>query len=95
MERLATRIPAGIPGRAAYNLKDLLVEIVLSKWFRADAMEDDESRFAEVALEDAGAKRLLTPEELARKTAALTGFSVGTAYPHPLLAPVRTRSPTR
>ena len=41
--RLARWIPARLPGRPAYNLKDLLVEMVLSKWFRADAVEDEES----------------------------------------------------
>ena len=56
----------------AYNLKDLLVEIVLSEWFRADAVEDADP-VRRVALREAGARRLLTPEELARKTLALTG----------------------
>ena len=60
-------------GARAYNLKDLLVEIVLSKWFRADALEDTDP-VRQVALRDAGAKRLLTPEELARKTVSLTGI---------------------
>ena len=59
-----------------YNLKDLLTEIVLSKWFRAD-MVTDADPVRRVALHDAGAKRLLTPEELDRKTAALTGVRWG------------------
>ena len=72
VSRLANGFRRGFRGRAAYNLKDLLVEIVLSKWFRADAVEDtDPVRL--VALRDAGARRLLTPEELADKTAAITG----------------------
>ena len=74
--RLATGFRHGFHGGAAYNLKDLLVEIVLSRWFRADALEDGDP-VRRIALEDAGARRLLTPEELARKTAALTGFSWG------------------
>ena len=70
--RLTGGFRDGFHGGAAYNLKDLLVEIILSKWFRADAVSDaDPVRRA--ALRDAGARRLLTPEELARKTAALTG----------------------
>ena len=70
--RLANGFRRGFQGGTAYNLKDLLVEIVLSKWFRADAIEDaNPVRY--VALRDAGARRLLTPEELAHKTAALTG----------------------
>ena len=77
MERLASGFRDGFPGSPyTYNLKDLLVEIVLSKWFRADAITD-RSPVRRVALRDAGAWRLLTPEELSRKTAAVTGFQWG------------------
>ena len=76
VERLARGFRSGFHGRSAYNLKDLLVEIVLSKWFRADAVEDADP-VRQVALRDAGARRLLTPEELSRKTAALTGVEWG------------------
>ena len=69
---LAEGFRRGFHGRSRYNLKDLLVEIVLSEWFRADA-DDDGDPVRRIALGDAGAKRLLTPEELARKTAAVTG----------------------
>ena len=74
--RLANGFRRGFRGRSTYNLKDLLVEIVLSKWFRADAVEDA-NPVRRVALRDAGARRLLTPEELARKTVAVTGFQWG------------------
>ena len=74
--RLANGFRRGFKGRSAYNLKDLLVEIVLSKWFRAAAVEDADP-VRSVALRDAGARRLLTPEELDRKTAAITGFKWG------------------
>ena len=74
--RLANGFRRGFRGRATYNLKDLLVEMVLSSWFRADAVEDDHP-VRSVALRDAGARRLLTPEELDRKTAALTGLRWG------------------
>ena len=75
--RLAEGFREGFPGSPyTYNLKDLLAEITLSKWFRADAVTDaDPVRL--VALHDAGARRLLTPEELARKTAAITGVQWG------------------
>ena len=73
VERLAAGFRAGISDGEPYNLKDLLTEIVLSKWFRASSLTDDEPVRAE-ALSAAGAKRLLTPEELSRKTLALTGF---------------------
>ena len=75
--RLASGFRGGFPGSPyTYNLKDLLVEIVLSKWFRADVLTDADS-VRRVALRDAGAWRLLTPEELSRKTAAVTGFQWG------------------
>ena len=76
VQRLANSFREGFQGRAVYNVKDLLVEIVLSKWFRADAMEDSDP-VRQRALHDAGGRRLLTPEELARKTAALTGVQWG------------------
>ncbi len=70
--RLAGGFRRGFQGRAAYDLKDLLAEIVLSKWFRAESVSDAHP-VRSVALRDAGARRLLTPEELARKTLALAG----------------------
>ena len=76
VRRLAEGFRQGFRFGAAYNLKDLLVEMVLSKWFRADALGDGDTVRA-VALRDAGARRLLTPEELANKTAALTGSQWG------------------
>ena len=72
VERLADGFRRGFHGGPAYNLKDLLVEMVLTKWFRADAVEDADP-VRRIALRDAGARRLLTPEELAHKTDALTG----------------------
>ena len=70
--RLADGFRRGFHGGAAYNLKDLLAEIVLTKWFRADAVTDADP-VRRTALHDAGARRLLTPEELERKTRALMG----------------------
>ena len=76
VERLANAFRRGFDGRPAYRLDDLLAAIVLSSWFRAEtATDNDPVRVA--ALTQAGAKRLLTPEELARKTLALTGFQLG------------------
>ena len=77
VERLANGFQDGFQGSPyTYNLKDLLTEIVLSEWFRADAVTDSDP-VRRVALQNAGARRLLTPEELDRKTAALTGFQWG------------------
>ena len=76
VRRLASAFRSGTVGGRAYNLKDLLAEIVLSPWFRAEsASETDPVRTA--ALRDAGAERLLTPEELLQKTEAITGYSWG------------------
>ena len=74
--RLAAGFRRGFRGGRAHNLKDLLVEIVLSEWFRADALTDTDP-VRRAALHDAGARRLLTPAELARKTAAVTGVQWG------------------
>ena len=75
--RLTDGFRRGFPGSPyTYNLKDLLVEIVSSKWFRVNAVTDADP-VRRVALRDAGARRLLTPEELARKTLAVTGFQWG------------------
>ena len=73
------RIPERFPGqfRTHTTSRTCWSEIVLSKWFRAD-MVTDADPVRRVALHDAGARRLLTPEELDRKTAALTGCPVGT-----------------
>ena len=76
VERLARGFRGGFSSRRRHNLKDLLVELVLSKWFRADTVEDTDA-VRRVALRDAGARRLLTPEELDRKTAAVTGYQWG------------------
>ena len=77
VERLADGFRNRFPGSFyTYNLKDLLTEIVLSKWFRADMVTDTDP-VRRVALHDAGTRRLLTPEELDRKTAALTGVRWG------------------
>ena len=83
VKRLARGFRRGFGDGLPYNLKDLLVEIALSRWFRAQALTDDDP-VRLTALRAAGARRLLTPEELARKTLALTGFQWG-----------RTRAGTR
>ena len=69
-----------------YNLKDLLVELALSRWFRATSVEGDNPVRA-AALRGVGASRLLTPDELTRKTLALTGFRWGRERPREWHAP--------
>ena len=81
VERLAAAFRTGIAVGAPYNLKDLLVEIVLSPWFRAEALADDNPVQA-AALRIAGVERRLTPEELAWKTEAITGYGWGREITH-------------
>ena len=76
VERLAEAFRTGIADREPYNLKDLLAEIMLSPWFRAETISDD-NPVRTAALRLAGVERLLTPEELAWKTQAITGYVWG------------------
>ena len=78
VKRLAYGFGSGFNGGARYNLKDLLVEIVRSRWFRAESVSDNDAVRA-TALAGVGARRLLTPEELDNKTRAITGFQWGGA----------------
>jgi hypothetical protein len=68
---------AGFGDGQAFNLKDLLVEMIMSDWFRAADTTADLDESAQTRLEDAGIPRLLTPEQLARKTRAVTGLVWG------------------
>ena len=81
VERLAAAFRTGISGGASYNLKDLLVEIALSPWFRAESLTGD-NPVRSAALRIAGVERLLTPEELAWKTQAITGYGWGREITH-------------
>lgn len=73
---LGSEFRSGIRGGAPFDLKDLLVELVLTPWFRASSVGDADP-IRDVALKDAGSERLLTPEQLSRKTLALTGYQWG------------------
>ena len=82
VSRLAGRLRNGINGGRPYILKNLLTDLVLSRWFRVGTAVDDDPIRRE-ALRDAGVERLLTPEELSRKTAAVTGVEWGRLRPDP------------
>jgi len=61
-------------GFGRFNVKDLLVELVMSKWFRAKGVDPSVGdRSAE--LESLGSYHLLTPEQLSRKMEATLGRS--------------------
>ena len=79
VERIASAFRNGIAGGEPYNAKDLLAEIALSPWFRAESLTvEDPARKA--ALRDAGMGRLLFPEELDRKTEAVSGYVWGRRF---------------
>ena len=83
--RLALGFRLGYGRRSPYNLKDLLVEMVLSKWFRSEAvLVADPVRSA--ALHDAGARRLLTPGGTVSEDRRPHGFRMGAPHSHELLA---------
>jgi hypothetical protein len=64
--------------QSGMNLKDLLVDMMMTPWFRASSI--DESKVTDSLLQahelaNLGNEVLLTPERLQRKTAAITGFN--------------------
>ncbi len=77
---LAQSFQTGFNGGAQYNLKDLLTEMIMSNWFRANGSSVALTEARQTALEGVGSGRLLTPFELEKKTAELTGFVWG-EYP--------------
>ena len=82
VDSLAQSFRDGFGEGQPYNVKDLLAEIALSPWFRAESVTGDDQDRA-LALRDAGVARLLSPEELAAKTEALTGFVWGRRFQKP------------
>lgn len=77
IESLAEGFRTGFNGGQSYDLKDLLVELIMSDWFRATATTEPLDEGRTVQLEGVGTDRLLTPEELEAKTRALIGFAWG------------------
>ena len=76
VKRLAEAFRQGIAGGKPFNVRDLLAEIALSPWFRAESVGDGDP-VRDAALANAGVERLLTPEELEIKTEAITGYVWG------------------
>lgn len=77
IESLAEGFRTGFNGGQSYDLKDLLVELIMSDWFRATATTEPLDEDRTVQLEGIGTDRLLTPEELEAKTRSLIGFAWG------------------
>jgi len=62
-------------GNGAYNAKDLLVDLVTSKWFTAEKVAATATAAQKAALADVGGQALLNPAALNRKLLAVTGMS--------------------
>ncbi len=74
MHGVAADFMAGAQGKGKFNLKDLLTDLAMSRHFRAVSTERL-SIMQAVELEDIGAGRLLTPEQLNRKLQQAAGFN--------------------
>ena len=85
---LAEDFRNGFRNGPSYNLKDLLVAITMSGWFRAEGFVGESSALQREALAHTGGSRLLTPEELSHKTDTITGFQWG-RWEHPSARPFR------
>ena len=82
LDTLAASFQDGFGDGDAFIARDLLAEITLSPWFRAESVTGEDP-VRESALRDAGVARLLTPEELTAKTEALTGYVWGRRFQKP------------
>lgn len=73
IKTLAAQFRDGFDGRAPYQLKDLLVAMIMSDWFRLDTITTERNP----ELVSVAGVRLLTPEELENKVRALIGYAWG------------------
>ena len=73
MQTIAADFIAGSQGNGTHNLKDLLVDLAMSSYFRAES-SDSLSNTQELQLSDVGYGQLLTPEQLDRKLLVTTGY---------------------
>lgn len=80
VDQLAKGFREGFERGDAFNLRDLLTEMIVSPWFRGKATLEAAGNGYAAAFANIGARRLLTPEELSRKTASLTGFQWGRVH---------------
>jgi len=77
-DKIFREIAARFPddrGHGAYNVKDLLVDLITSQWFRASGIAEDVAEERAIELEAVGSYHLLTPEQLSRKMEATMGES--------------------
>lgn len=59
-------------GRGAYNVKDLLVDLMMTKWGRAERVASSNAT-RDVELKDIGSLTMLSPSQLQRKLVGLVG----------------------
>jgi len=67
---------ASVFSQSGFRLKEMLKEMVRSKWFNAVAMAEGHSYGDVLAVAGIGARRLLTPEELQAKTQSAVGITI-------------------
>ena len=75
IEDMGESFASGINGGTPYNAKDMLTELIMSPWFRAAEVEN--SQVSDRLVSELGTRRLLTPEELEKKTESLVGWAWG------------------
>ena len=73
IDMLAGNFKAGLNSAAAYNGRELIIELLVSPWFRVNGADGNQNpQLAEI-----GTRRLLTPEELDLKFYNLAGYYWG------------------
>ncbi|MDG1115424.1 MAG: DUF1588 domain-containing protein, partial [Pseudomonadales bacterium] len=73
IDTLAGNFKAGLNSAAAYNGRELIIELLVSPWFRVNGADGNQNpQLAEI-----GTRRLLTPEELDLKFYNLAGYYWG------------------
>ncbi len=82
IDSLAFGFKNGFDGRDAYNFRDLLVEIIMGPWFRAESLNQaiSASQFAQLDYAHVGAEKLLSPWQMSRKVESLSGLVWGDTY---------------
>jgi len=74
MQQIAVDFELGASGYGAHNLKDMLVALAMSDHFRAESVEEMDPA-QQVELQEIGIGRLLSPEQLNRKLADVSGYN--------------------
>jgi hypothetical protein len=74
MQLTASNFVAGLAGNGNHNLKDMLVDLLMSKQFRSSSVTQS-SEFQAIELAEVGTGKLLTPEQLNKKVNSVLGFN--------------------